>query len=63
MREVGLLLGPFEGNSFTSGLTFGLLKDVQWLALLAQAPVIATIIGVSMLRMLLNASGLDLAIE
>jgi sulfate permease, SulP family len=63
MRELGLLLGPFQGGSFLSGLNFGLLKDAQWLHLLSQAPVIATIIGVSMLGMLLNASGLELAIE
>ncbi len=63
MREVGLLIGPFAGNSFTGDLGFGLLRDVQWLAVLDQAPVIATIIGVSMLGMLLNASGLELAIE
>jgi sulfate permease, SulP family len=63
MREIGLLLGPFEGGSFLGGLALDLLKDVKWMEILAQAPVIATIIGVSMLGMLLNASGLELAIE
>jgi sulfate permease, SulP family len=63
MRDVGLLLGPFQGGSFIGGLSLGLLRDVQWLEILAQTPVIATIIGVSMLGMLLNASGLELAIE
>lgn len=63
MREIGLLLGPFQGGSFIGGLNLDLFKDVQWLEILAQAPVIATIIGVSMLGMLLNASGLELAIE
>lgn len=63
MRETGLLLGPFQGGSFLGGLSLDLLDDVQWLELLAQTPVIATIIGVSMLGMLLNASGLELAIE
>jgi sulfate permease, SulP family len=63
MRENGLLLGPFQGGSFVSGLSLDLFKDVEWLEILAQTPVIATIIGVSMLGMLLNASGLELAIE
>lgn len=63
MRALGLLLGPFQGGSFTGGLGLELLGDVQWLAVLAQAPVIATIIGVSMLGMLLNASALELAVE
>ena len=63
MRAAGLLLGPFEGASFLDGLGVGILADVHWWPILAQAPVIATIIGVSMLGMLLNASGLELAIE
>jgi sulfate permease, SulP family len=63
MRDTGLLLGPFQGGSFAGGLSLDLFKDVQWMEILAQAPVIATIIGVSMLGMLLNASGLELAIE
>jgi sulfate permease, SulP family len=63
MREMGVLLGPFQGGSFIGGLNLGLFRDVQWLEILAQTPVIATIIGVSMLGMLLNASGLELAIE
>lgn len=63
MREIGLLLGPFQGGSFLDGINPALLQNVQWSALLAQTPVIASIIGVSMLGMLLNASGLELAIE
>ena len=63
MRENSLLLGPFQGGSFLDGINRDLLQDVQWLALLSEAPVIAPIIGVSMLGMLLNASGLELAIE
>ena len=52
----GLLLGPFQGGSFLGGVNLDLLQNVQWPALLAQTPVIATIIGISMLGMLLNAS-------
>ncbi len=63
MREMGLLLGPFQSGSFLNGLNPSLLQDVEWTYLLAQTPVIATIIGISMLGMLLNASGLELAIE
>jgi sulfate permease, SulP family len=63
MRALGLLLGPFQGGSFASGLNPDLLADVQWSALPAQFPVIATIIGISLLGTLLNASGLELAIE
>jgi hypothetical protein len=37
------------GGSFVSGLSLDLLQDVRWSALLAQIPVIATIIGGSMM--------------
>lgn len=63
MRGIGLLLGPFQGGSFLDGINPALLQQVDWSALLVQTPVILTIIGVSMLGMLLNASGLELAIE
>lgn len=63
LRGLGLLLGPFQGASFASGLSLDLVADVQWSALLSQFPVIATIIGIALLGTLLNASGLELAIE
>ena len=62
MRGLGLLLGPFQGGSFVSGLSFDLLQGVQWRILLDQTPVIVTIVAVAMLGTLLNASGLELAI-
>ena len=61
MRGLGLLLGPFQGGSFVSGLGWGVVAEVQWSALLGQFPVIATIIGISLMGTLLNASGLELA--
>lgn len=63
LRQVGVLLGPFEGTSFASELNFGFFKNVDWPALLAQAPVVVTIVGISLLGTLLNASGLELAID
>ncbi|MDO9416700.1 SulP family inorganic anion transporter [Pararhizobium sp.] len=63
LRGFGLLLGPFQGSSFTTGFSFDLFRNVHWSLLLAQAPVVATIVGVSLLGTLLNASGLELAIE
>ncbi len=63
MRDLGLLLGPFQSTSFASGLSFDLVTQADWTALLTQVPVIAAIVGISLLGMLLNASGLELAIE
>lgn len=62
LRGLDLLLGPFQGASFASGLSLDLVADVQWSAVLSQFPVIATIIGISLLGTLLNASGLELAL-
>jgi len=56
MREIGLLLGPFQGGSFLDGINPALLQNVQWSALLAQTPVIASIIGV--VTLILGAAGL-----
>lgn len=63
MRAMGVLLGPFQGGSFASGLSLDMAADVQWPVLFSQFPVIATIVGISLLGTLLNASGLELAIE
>ncbi|MGB8812424.1 MAG: SulP family inorganic anion transporter [Paracoccaceae bacterium] len=63
MRGLGLLLGPFQSTSFASGLNFGLVAHADWTALLSQVPVIAAIVGISLLGMLLNASGMELAID
>ena len=49
LRGLGLLLGPFEGSIFASGLSPDLIADVQWSAVLGQFPVIATITGISLL--------------
>ncbi|MGL4309240.1 MAG: SulP family inorganic anion transporter [Paracoccaceae bacterium] len=63
MEGAGLLLGPFQTNSFAGALTPDLVSDVHWQALLAQLPAIAAIIVISLIGTLLNASGLELAIE
>jgi SulP family sulfate permease len=63
MRGLGLLLGPFEGASFFATLDPAMLRGVDWPALLVQAPVMGVIIGITLLGTLLNASGLEIAID
>jgi SulP family sulfate permease len=62
-RELGLLLGPFQSQSFASGLSLDLFSTVDWRVLLAQFPITLTIVGIALLGTLLNASGLELAID
>jgi sulfate permease, SulP family len=62
LAQRGLLLGPFQGQSFASGISPSLLTDVQWWVLLSQLPLIAAVVGVSVLGTLLNASALELSI-
>lgn len=63
MQSLGLLLGPFEGASFFAALDPGLVRDVDWSALLVQVPVTGIIVAVTVLGTLLNASGLEIAID
>jgi len=63
MRDLGLLLGPFEGTSFFAALNPGMMRGVDWTSLIVQAPVTGVIVGITLLGTLLNASGLEIAID
>ncbi|MGH6916662.1 MAG: SulP family inorganic anion transporter [Geminicoccaceae bacterium] len=62
-RAARLLLGPFEDQTFVGGLGLDLVRRADWLALLSQIPMMLAIIGMSILGILLNASGLELALK
>ena len=63
LRSLGLLIGPFEGASFLSDLRPELLGGVDWAALIDETPIVLTIVGLTVLGTLLNASGLEVAID
>lgn len=59
----GLLLGPFEGEGFLDGISAEIPLRADWGLILQQAPSVAAIAGVTVLGLLLNASGLEVALE
>ena len=61
-RAKGLMLGPFQQGGFLAGVGPGLVAQADWPAILAQVPVIVTIVAASLIGMTLNASGLELAV-
>lgn len=63
LRGTGLLLGPFDGTSFVASLTPGMLRGIDWSALLVQVPVMGVVVAVTVIGTLLNASGLEVAID
>ncbi len=58
----GLLLGPFDSGNFLSGISPDILVQADWGAIVQQAPTVIAIAGVSAMGLLLNASGLELAL-
>lgn len=56
----GWLLGPFPPGGLWQPLTPGLLRQVHWPSVLAQAGSMGTILVVSAVSLLLNASSLEL---
>lgn len=60
-RSLGLLLGPFSDGSLLAGISPALVTQADWGLILAQTPVILTIIATCMMGATLNASGLELA--
>jgi SulP family sulfate permease len=59
-QSAGLLLGPFPENSGLAMPAWTRLPAESWPALLHQAPTFAAIVLVSVVALLLNASGLEL---
>lgn len=60
-QAAGLLLGPFPDNQGLSLPAWTRLPPEGWSQLMGQAPTFAAIILVSVVALLLNASGLELA--
>ncbi|HSJ54926.1 MAG TPA: SulP family inorganic anion transporter [Anaerolineae bacterium] len=56
----GWLLGPFPSGGLWQPLTPGLLRQVHWPSVLAQAGSMGTILVISAVSLLLNASSLEL---
>jgi sulfate permease, SulP family len=59
-RARGLLLGPFPETSLLTPIDYAQLTLVHWPLLLAHAASAATVILVSLMALLLNATGLEL---
>jgi SulP family sulfate permease len=57
----GLLIGPFSDQALWTPLTPAMLGEVRWPALLTQWGTIATAVTISVLSLLLNVGGLELA--
>jgi SulP family sulfate permease len=61
--EQGLVLGPIEGQAVWQPLPLQMLVEADWGAVLGQAGTIGTILILSPLILLLNISGLELALR
>ncbi len=62
-QEMGLLLGPFPEGSVWKPINPAMLSEVDWPVIWGQAGNVATIGLVSLVSLLLNASGLELSLE
>ena len=60
-QQAGLLLGPFPGYTGLELPAWSRLPAAAWPSLAAQVPTFASIVLVSVVALLLNASGLELA--
>ena len=57
----GYLLGPFSAQALWSPLTPDMLAAVQWPAIIGQVSAIGAAVAISVISLLLNVSGLQLA--
>jgi sulfate permease, SulP family len=57
----GYLLGPFSAQALWSPLTPNLLAVVQWQVIIGQGSAIGAVVAISVISLLLNVSGLQLA--
>lgn len=61
--DQGWLLGPFPGGRLWQPLRPSMLGQVEWSAVFQQAGSMATVLIVSVISLLLNASGLELIMQ
>ena len=59
----GWLLGPFTSDGLWQPITPAVLTAVHWPAVVSQAAAIAAIVLISTVGLLLNAGGLELAVD
>jgi SulP family sulfate permease len=63
LGEGGWLLGPFEGEGLWRPITPAMLSAVYWPAVVSQAAGMAAIVLISTVGLLLNAGGVELAVN
>ena len=63
LEHAGWVLGPFEAGGLWQPWTLEALGEADWRAVVGQAGNIATLLIVSVLGLLLNASGIELAVN
>lgn len=63
LKADGWLLGPFPGTGFWEPWTVEGLGRAEWSAILAQIPNMATVVLVGAVALLLNTSGIELAVD
>jgi SulP family sulfate permease len=62
-RDHGWLVGPFQKVGLTRPLALSSVAEVDWAVILSQTNRIATILIISCISLLLNASGLELVVR
>lgn len=60
-RARGLLLGPFDDSGFLHGLSPRVIQDADWSAILGQTGTMLTIAAMTVLGLLLNVGGIEMA--
>lgn len=60
-RALGLLLGPFDAASFYETLDPRILAQANWGVIAQHLPTLLTVVGMSAIGVLLNASAIELA--
>jgi len=63
LEDQGWLIGPFPGGNLLQPLPWGELNNVDWGAILGQLPNIGTLVLLSAVGLLLNASGLEIVAQ
>lgn len=63
LRTQGLLYEPFSAGSLWQPLPWNYVDQVNWRAILANIPAIVSLIMLSTVAVLLNASGLEVAVK
>ena len=59
----GWLMGPFPESSLWKPFLFSAFRQAHWIAIFSQTGSIATIVMLSIISLLLNVSGIELAVQ